>query len=74
MKIREFAPNQKYAKSYKTEAAMLKAIEDNGFENFRFVRYTFDDGRITPVFLLDKYSERRCEALDVAHRGFAVVA
>jgi hypothetical protein len=69
MKSREFTPQQKYTKSYKTEAAMLKAIEKNGFENFQFVRHAFEDGRITPIFILD--ADR--EALNVIHRGFCVV-
>tara|TARA_Y100000310_G_scaffold304962_1_gene344639 strand:- start:599 stop:814 length:216 start_codon:yes stop_codon:yes gene_type:complete len=69
MKSREFTPQQKYTKSYKSEPAMLNAIEKNGFENFRFVRHTFEDGRITPIFILD---EKR-EALNVVHRGFSVV-
>ena len=69
MKSREFAPQQKYCKSYKTEAAMIRAIEKNGLEKFRFVRYTFEDGRITPIFILDDNHE----ALRVVHIGFAVV-
>ena len=69
MKSREFTPQQKYTKSYKSESGMLNAIEKNGFENFRFVRHTFKDGRITPIFILDDMRE----ALIVVERGFSVV-
>ena len=69
MATREFTPNQKYTKSYKSETALLKAIEKNGFEDLRYVRYTFEDGRITPVFIRDTTT---CPAT-IAHRGFCVV-
>jgi len=67
----EFTPDQKYLKSYKTEATMLKAIEKSGLGEFRFIRYTFQDGRITPVFTLKKDEQYR--ATEVQLRGFSVI-
>ena len=70
MKSREFAPNQKYAKSYESETAMLKAIQNYGFEKHRFVRHTFEDGRITPVFI---WTDKDVDPIIFADANFAVI-
>jgi len=69
--MKEFKPNQKYTKSYKTVVAMERAITAKGLEDFRFMVYTFEDGRITPVFILA--GDEQHKALQFIHNGFSVV-
>ena len=49
---------------------MLKAIQNYGFEKHRFVRHTFEDGRITPVFI---WTDKDVDPIIFADANFAVI-
>ena len=49
--LNRYVPDQKHCRSYKSLKGLDEALARHGLSGERHVTYTFDDGRVTAMFL-----------------------
>tara|TARA_R110000824_G_scaffold91003_1_gene221864 strand:+ start:528 stop:782 length:255 start_codon:yes stop_codon:yes gene_type:complete len=74
MQTRNFIPDLRYVKTYKTVATMERAIAKHPMlDAHHYSTHTYDNGRITPVFHYNAKAEGECPVICIVHLGYSAV-